>query len=112
VARWLASPIGFVQACVVTVLWCVAIAHGLDHHGFWFLFVATLISFVTQFTIAFQNEQASEALDLALRNQADTMRLLVALTQEIRGEQEEILAELEDLAAGVDAPHMDETKLD
>lgn len=99
------------QAAVVTGLWVLAIEHGLDPHGFWFLFVATLISFITQFTIAFQNEQASHTLDLALRNQADTMRLLVALTQEIRGEQEEILAELEDLAAGGDPPPVDETQL-
>lgn len=105
-ARWLASPAGFLQAVVITVLWCVAIARGWDQHGFAFLFFATLISFVTQFTIAFQNEQAASALDLTLRNQAETMRLLVTLAKKLEQEQEEnqdeLLEKLEGLAESLD----------
>lgn len=75
-------------------MWIAAIGLGWDPHGFWFLFVATLVSFVTQFTLAYQNEQARRADELTLRNQADMMRLLVALAKEIHDDQEALIEKL------------------
>ena len=100
VAGWLAHPSGVFQALATTAVWFAT--PPLFHWSwsaavFWYLGYCTFISFATQFTLAYQNRKAETALELALRNMTDLMRLVVALAEEIKHEQEELAAEVEDL---------------
>ena len=119
--RWLASPAGFIQATILTIAWTVAAVLGVDEHGFWFLYVATAFSFVTQFNLAIfasragasaraaddrayktlQRMEASDdadgeillSLKQALENQKDVLGTLIVLTQaQIQGRTELVRA--------------------
>lgn len=72
---WLASPAALLQGLILTLVWLPAVFLGIDRHGFWFLFAATLVSFITQFPLAYASRR-SEAHMLKL------MKLLVALAEE------------------------------
>lgn len=68
------------QGLVITLLWLPAVFLGVDKQGFAFLFFATLISFLTQFPIAYASRRAEH-------HTLNMMRLLVALAEEIRANQ-------------------------
>jgi hypothetical protein len=63
---WLASERGFVQAIIVSLGWNVAVAFGLDKHGFLYLFVATELGIITQFTLAIIGRRSGDKVDRAL----------------------------------------------
>ena len=79
---WLASPLALLQAIIITLPWLVVVAVGWDPHGFWFLFFATLISFLTQFPLAYASRRSEEHM-------LKMMRLMVALAEEIKSGQDE-----------------------
>lgn len=70
-----------------------------------------MVSFITQFTIAFQNEQARKTLDQTLRNQLDSMKLLLVVVGELRDDQEELLEKL-GVASSPQAPLVDQEQLE
>ena len=89
---WLSSPAGLIQGLILTLVWIPLVIFGADKHGFWFLFFATLVSFLTQFPLAYASRRA-EMHTLKL------MKLMVALAEEIKAdvaEQGEQLDEIED----------------
>lgn len=96
---WLASPAALIQGILVTLPWLAIVFLGFDKHGFWFLFFATLVSFITQFPLAYAARRAEQHSALLLRNLNDTMKLLVALADKIRADQEsqeDILEEIQE----------------
>jgi low affinity Fe/Cu permease len=97
VARWLSHPTGFAQAVVGTLLFFVPAVFGWPVTAalFWYFGLCTFVSFATQFTLAYQNKKA----ELHMLN---TMRLLVALAEEIREQQARQQAELEDIHQELD----------
>ena len=83
-AAWLAHPTGIFQALLTTAAWfSTPFALGWREQSavFWYLAYCTFVSFATQFTLAYQNRKAERALTLSLRNQADTMKLLLELAK-------------------------------
>lgn len=105
VAAWLAHPTGIFQSLAITAVWLSSpVVFGWTEHTaqWWYLAFCTFVSFATQFTIAFQGRKNELAAAMQLENQAAQMRLLLALTKEIQGDQEEILDELERLVPPVD----------
>jgi uncharacterized membrane protein len=67
---WLASKVGFYQAFVGSLIWVgFGVAFGFDPHFFYYLFIATLISFVGTFNLAIFAKaaglQAAAAVDRA-----------------------------------------------
>lgn len=94
---WLASPAALVQGIVLTLLWLPLIWFGLDEHGFWFLFFATLVSFLTQFPLAYASRRSE-------RHMLKLMRLMVALAEEIKhgqDDQDHALEEIEEKLDGL-----------
>lgn len=84
---------GFIQSVVITLLWIPMVLLGFDMHGFVYLYVATALSLITNFSLAIyarrlQDETAKfEQMVLQLlRNQQDTMLFLIAEAKE-QGEQ-------------------------
>lgn len=65
--RWLASDAGFVQAFLLTLGWTALIFAGFDKHGFWFLYFATAVSFITQFSVAIIGRRSGDKVDVALQ---------------------------------------------
>lgn len=104
---WFATP------AVVAIFWTWKIGLMLELVFFLpgYLDIVTWFSGATQFTIAFQNDEARRADELQLRNQMHTMELLVALAKEIRGEQDEnqqeLLAQIKELAEDLDLEQLD-----
>ena len=102
VAGWLAHPSGVLQALTTTAAWLavpIAFHWRLTTAIFWYLAYCTFISFATQFTLAYQNQKAERALALTLRNQADTMRLLLQLAERDVHTGEELQAQVERMVA-------------
>lgn len=95
------------------MLWLLAIPLGWSSNAavFWYLGFCTFVSFATQFTLAYQNRRSEAALEQALRNMTDLMRLMVAIAREIKGEQQDILEAVEDLVPDLASPHMGEAPL-
>jgi hypothetical protein len=72
VAAWLAHPTGIFQALTTTALWfSIPLLAGWAWMAavFWYLAYCTFVSFATQFTIAYQNAKAQQALNEALGRQ-------------------------------------------
>ena len=63
---WLGSVAGFAQAILITLAWTLIVGLGLDKHGFWFLYFATAVSFITQFNLAIIGRRSSRKVDEAL----------------------------------------------
>jgi len=114
--RWLASPAGFVQATILTIAWTVAAVLGVDEHGFWFLYVATAFSFVTQFNLAIFASRASAAARAADEQAFETLQrmeasddadeeILLSLKQTLENQQTMIQAVVELVQEGVAARH-------
>lgn len=87
---WLASPRALIQGLVLTFLWLPLVWFGIDAHGFWFLFFATLVSFITQFPLAYASRRSE-------MHMVKLMRLMVALAEEIKSEQGEQTAQLDEI---------------
>lgn len=69
VARWLAHPTGIMQAVSTTFAWATIpwlLGWSETSAIFWYLAFCTFISYATQFTIGYQNEQADRKLNEAL----------------------------------------------
>jgi len=124
VAAWLAHPTGIAQALVTTGIWfsMPAVFHwSFQTAIFWYLAYCTFISFATQFTLAYQNHKAERALVMSLKNQADTMRLLLELAQRDEQTGANLAAAVTEMDAQVDRMvataiearqiHMDNAKL-
>lgn len=85
IARWLSHPSGITQAIITTAIWFSVPWYfnwPFQTAIFWYLAYCTFISYATQFTLAYQNKKA----ELHMLN---TMRLLVALAEEVKLEQVE-----------------------
>lgn len=97
-ARWLHSRWAFVQLVYGTIFWIPFVAFGLDPHGYLYLYVATSLSLITQSPIAMlalwaaQEAHRNEELTMQmLKNQTDTMRLLLEQFEDL---EEDITQEL------------------
>ena len=70
-------PLAFVLASVQTLLWTILVlATSFDPHGFWFLYFATAVSYVTQFTLTLVGLSAKREARLAADEGARSIRLL------------------------------------
>lgn len=83
-------PLTFVVALIQTLVWTViAVVTTLDKHGFWFLYFATAVSYVTQFTLTLVSLQAKRearnAAELAAMSEKRTLELLVAVHAAVTG---------------------------
>lgn len=87
---WLASPAALIQGLALTLPWLVLVGLGVDPHGFWFLFFATILSFLTQFPLAYAARRAE-------RHMLNTMRLLLAVAERLEQGQDAQDAQLEDI---------------
>jgi len=105
---WLASERGFVQAVVVSVAWNVAVFVGVDPHGFVYLFVATELGIITQFTLAIigrrsgaKVDQALATIDQVVDDLYTTAQATLRLAQNEAGIQAALAAQSETIAAAV-----------
>lgn len=103
VARWLHGRWAFVLLVYGTILWIPLVALGIDHNGFWYLYVATSLSLVTQAPLAFLAALAAkeaakneELTRQSLKNQADTLKLLLTQFETFEDDVEHILGEIHD----------------
>ena len=97
VAKWLAHPTGIFQALAISAAWFAApLVFGISWMGaiYWYLAWCTFISFATQFTLAYQNKKSEDQNEMILKNMTDTMKLVLAVAREVRGELDENQAEL------------------
>lgn len=101
IARWLSHPSGISQAIVTTAVWFSVpwfFHWSFQTAVFWYLAYCTFISYATQFTLAYQNKKA----ELHMLN---TMRLLVALSEEVKNEQEEQGGQLDEIVHRIKEDH-------
>lgn len=103
VATWLHGRSAFVLLVYGTLLWIPLVALGIDHNGFWYLYVATSLSLVTQAPLAWLAARAAqeaakneELTRQSLKNQADTLKLLLAQYEAIEDDVERIVEEIHD----------------
>ena len=98
ISRWvanvLAHPAGFLAFNIFTACWFIA-AVWLGQKTLLislaaYLDVVTWFSSATQFTLAYQNRLAEEQNRLALRNQIDLSRLVLAVAEEVKAIAEEL----------------------
>ena len=80
-AEWvnlgIGHPLAFVLASVQTLLWTILVlATSFDPHGFWFLYFATAVSYVTQFTLTLVGLSAKRDAARAADEGARSIRLL------------------------------------
>ena len=88
---WLGSKRGFVQAVGISIAWNIAVWFGLDKHGFLYLFLATELGIVTQFTLAIINKDTSAKVDQALDElYAGTQTILKLARDEITERKREL----------------------
>lgn len=113
-SEWFASPSGVMQTFVVTmgIVVIERIWPNLDPNGFWLLYALTVYSGVTQPVLAFAaSVSADEATAMQeriqalqesqyqlLKNQADTMRVLLAMAESMQAEIEGIAEDIEEIA--------------
>lgn len=105
-------PIAFMLALVQTGVWTALVLRGgFDPHGFWYLYTATAVSYVTQFTLtlvglsakreaAKADASAREALTalLATMKAVEALIATVRLEERERGEQmDQAISEIHDL---------------
>jgi uncharacterized membrane protein len=98
-ARWFASSGSVWQTTCIVLAWVgfeLAFPR-VDPHGFVVLYVLTVYSAITQPALAYaanvaaeEAQRATSAQELILRNELDSMRVLLALTERIEGLVEEI----------------------
>lgn len=93
--EWLGSRAAFVQIMLVTVASVPLTVTAIDPHGFYFLYVATALSLVTQVPLAMIGQRAREEAIKAeeaasrmeeaqlqlLRNQSDTLAAMLELVR-------------------------------
>lgn len=133
---WFTSARAFAQGTIVTIVWLALVLTGLaDHKGWWLLFALTVFSGVTQFPLAYAARRAAEEAHRAgeaamrqeeaqiqmLRNQQDTLRAILSLTEvtadAVGGHSEELdmlialVKETEGIAARVDENERQQTEL-
>jgi len=65
VNNWLGSSAGFYQAFLGSLAWLYFVFKGVDEHGFWYLFVATQVSFIGTFNLAIFARRSAAASDRA-----------------------------------------------
>lgn len=117
-AEWIneviGHPVTFLVALVGTDIWTgfILTTH-FDPHGFWFLYLATAVSFVTQFTLTLVGLQAKREAHFAAeraaegaRRQEETQRAILATMSAVHAivqavkhtmeEDDEILEEIRD----------------
>jgi uncharacterized membrane protein len=102
-------PVTFAAATVQTIVWTVVVlTTHLDPHGFWFLYVATAFSYVTQFTLTLVGltakreagraaDDSRETLAAVLATMKATEALIVAVRAEEAARAEEMGVALEEL---------------
>lgn len=112
---WFASPSGVVETFVVVMGIVVAevIWPNIDPNGFWLLYALTVYSGITQPILAFASSVSAEETialqkqirdmqDMQLqlmRNQYDTMRVVLAIAERMRSDIAEIAEDIEEIAA-------------
>lgn len=103
VATWLHGRWAFALLVYGTILWIPLVVLGIDHQGFMYLYVATSLSLVTQAPLAYLAAMAAkeaarneELTKQALKNQSDTLRLLLVQYEAIEDDVEEIVREIHD----------------
>lgn len=86
---WLGTNRGFIHATLATLIWIPFVAFGYDKHGFIYLYMATALSLISNFSLAIyarklQREQDKFEywLEQMLKNQADTMKAMMILLKE------------------------------
>lgn len=105
-------PVAFVLATLQTLIWtAIVLTTHADPHGFWFLYMATAISYITQFTltlVAVQGKkEARHAAELSernleqqttlLENQQATMMALQAVVLSVKDELSDTTEILEEI---------------
>lgn len=94
--RWLGSELGFIQATLITFLWVPFVVIRIDNHGFFYLYIATALSLITNFSLAIyarrlaaEQDKFESWLIQMLKTQADTTTLLLTLSNRILEEIDE-----------------------
>lgn len=94
---WLGSRKGFVQSVVFTLLWVPLVIWRVDSHGFIYLYLATALSLITNFSLAIyarrlqeDSEKFEQLVLQLLKNQQDTMLFLIQEAKEWGEQLDEI----------------------
>lgn len=113
---WFASPLGVLETAIVIVgIIIVEKVHpSMDPSGFWILYWLTVYSGVTQPILAYaatmsanesgktqkEIKELQETQSQLLRNNADILRTLIAMSQAMEKDIDEIADDIDDLKVG------------
>ena len=90
-------PFAFVLAVLQTLIWTAfVIETPYDRHGFWFLYVATAISYVTQFTLTLVGLSAKREAQSASRTSHETLAAILTALHAIRELVNELQTDVEE----------------
>lgn len=106
-------PVAFLLALIQTALWTVMIVlyPHLDPHGFWFLYSATAVSYVTQFTLTLvgltAKKEAQRSADQSAKNSEASLVLMHTIHALVEAVQADIASRDEGLDDQLEDIHED-----